>query len=118
MRHMYCTGIDKQFKDSVEQLCAEQPAAKKLLTAIAATGVEGFWTDDPHERMIKRELMNRDSNSTLLRKVDMSDVRIHRYSHALYLHGVIRPNTKDEKLKEKIKEVKEKFGMTAKAKSA
>ena len=115
MRHMYYTDIDGKFEASVEQLRREQPEAIKLLTAIAATGVKGFRTNDLRELDIKRELMNRDSNSTLLRNVGDNNVRIHRFSHALFLQGVTGPNPKDEKLKEKITEVKEKFGMNAKS---
>ena len=116
MRHMYCTEIDKGFQASVKQLCREQPEVIKLLTAIAATGGKGFYTNDQHDDDIMLELMNRNSKSTLLRKVGQNDVRIHRYSHALYLHGVTEPEY--EKAKEKIAAVKEMFGMNAKAKSA
>ena len=112
MRHIYCTGIDAEFEASVKQLLREQPEAIKLLTAIATTGVEGFRPRNQHEDDIMSELMNRDSKSTLLRKVTRNSVRIHRYSHALYLHGMKEPTDKAEK---EIKEVKEKFEMQAKS---
>ena len=111
MRHMYCTEIDGEFEASVEQLRREQPEAIKLLTAIATTGLEGFRTNDLHELDIQRELMNRDSNSTLLRKVTKNRMRIHRYTHALYLSGVKEPNPNDDK----VNDVKKKFGMNAKS---
>ena len=60
--------------------------------------------------------MKRDSDLTLVRKQGASDVRIHRYSHALYLHGVKGPHERN--VEDKIKEVKEKFGMKAKINSA
>ena len=111
MRHMYCTGIDTKFKASVKQLRREQPEAIKLLTAIAATGLEGLYTDDLDESDIMSELMNRDSSATLLRKVDAENVRIHRYSHALYLLGVEEPKPNDDR----VNDVKKKFGMNAKS---
>ena len=114
---MYCTEIDTEYRDSVDQLHRERPEAIKLLTAIAATGVEGLYTDDLHEGDIRRELMKRDSDSTLLRRVRKSrhKVRIHRYSHALHLHGVEGPNPNDEEVEKKIEEVKKKLGMNAKS---
>ena len=111
MRHMYCTGIDTEFEASVKQLGREHPKAIKLLTAIAATGVKGLYTDDLHESDIMSELINRDSSSTLLRKVDKNKVRIYRYSHALFLHGMKEPNDKVQNTDD----VKKKFGMNAKS---
>ena len=58
--------------------------------------------------------MNLDSDSTLFRRVSGTNrVRIHRYSHALSLHGVKGPEDKD--VEQKIQEVKEKFGKNAKS---
>ena len=110
---MYCTGIDKRFDASVDQVSGEAELA--LLTEIAQTGTEGYYPWGHSNKAIVKSLMKRDSESTLLCKVGGDNVRIHRYSHALYLHGVKKPNPKDEKLKEKITEVKEKFGMNAKS---
>ena len=112
MRHMYCTDIDKEFKASVKQLRKAQPEEINLLKSIAETGVKGFFTDDSRNRSILSELMNRDSKLTLLCKVDKNSVRIHRYSHALYLHDVKEPTDKEET---KIKKVKEKYEMKAKS---
>ena len=114
MRHMYCTGIDKRFNASVDQVSGEAELA--LLTEIAQTGTEGYYPWGRSKKAIVKSLMNRDSESTLLRKVHADNVRIHHYSHALYLHGVTGP--KYGKAKEEIEAVKEKFGMNAKAKSA
>ena len=111
MRPTYCTEIDTEFKASVKQLRREQPEAIKLLTAIAATGVKGLYTDDLGESDITSELMNRDSSLTLLRKVGKNNVRIHRYSHALHLLGVEEPNPNDDR----VNDVKKKFGMNAKS---
>ena len=123
MRHMYCTGIDAEFEASVKQIIRQQTESSELLKAIVATGVEGFCTSDLDEKQegIMHELTNRDSSSTLLRKVTKHDVRIHRYSHALYLHGVTgpNPNPEDEKVEQNIKDtikvVKDKFMMNAKS---
>ena len=108
---MYCTDIDGEFEASVKQLRRERPEEIKLLTAIAATGAKGFRTNDLHEDDIMSELMSRDSNLTLLRKVGKNNVRIHRYCHALYLHGVEEPNPNDDR----VNDVKKKFGMNAKS---
>ena len=62
------------------------------------------------------ELRKRDSDSTLIRSVWHCNCRIHHYSHALYLHGVKGPH--EPNVEDKIKEVKEKFGMNAKVNSA
>ena len=113
MRYIYCTGIDKRFDASVDQVSGEAELA--LLTEIAQTGTEGYYPWAHSNKAIVKSLMNRDSEATLLRKVGMDTVRIHRYSHALYLHGVKEPNPTDVKLKEKIAEVKEKFRMNAKS---
>ena len=59
------------------------------------------------------ELTKCDSDSTLIRSTGAARVRIHRYSHALYLHGVKGPDTED--VEQKIQEVKGKFGMNAKS---
>ena len=59
------------------------------------------------------ELSKRDSDSTLIRTVGETHVRIHRYSHALYLNGVKGPD--DEGVEKNITKVKEKFGMNAKS---
>ena len=62
------------------------------------------------------ELSKRHSDSTLIRRKGDSNFTIHHYSHALYLHGVKGPH--EPNVEDKIKEVKEKFGMNAKVNSA
>ena len=109
MRHIYCTEIDKRFDAHVDQVSGEAELA--LLKEIAQTGTKGYYPWGHSNKAIVKSLMNRDSEATLLRKVGMNNVRIHRYSHALYLHGVT-PNDKDADATEK---VKEKFGMKAKS---
>ena len=66
---------------------------------------------DTKEHSRIKALMERDSNSTLLRRVGADNVRIHKYPHALYLHGVKEPH--EPNVEQKIKEVKEKFGINA-----
>ena len=113
MRHTYCTEIDNRFDVSVDQVSGAAELA--LLTDIAKTGTTGYNPRGHSNKAIVKSLMNRDSEATLLRKVGMDTVRIHRYSHALYLLGVKEPNSKDLELKKKIAEVKEKFRMNAKS---
>ena len=86
----------------------------EVLKGMAEAGAKGVYHLAANDDAIT-ELSKRDSDSTLIRTVEHTHVRIHRYSHALYLHGVERPNPKNETLKEKIAEVKEKFGMNAKS---
>ena len=70
--------------------------------------MKGIYIDDNAEDRMTERLLQRDSNSTLLRVVG-DNVRIHRYSHALYLHGVTGPH--EPNVTDKIKDVKGKFGM-------
>ena len=85
----------------------------KLLQKIANEGQTGLFGKDTPERNQIKEMKKRNSESTLLRSVGTHCSRIHRYSHALYLHGVKGPDDKD--VEQKIAEVKEKFGMNAKS---
>ena len=112
MRPTYCTEIDEEYYRACEKL-DEEPELK-LLKEMAEAGANGL---GPRALPITvlANLSERNSHSTLIRKAGKNSVRIHRYSHALYLLGVKEPNPKDVKLKEKIAEVKEKFGMNAKS---
>ena len=83
--------------------------------------MDGFTAhgDDATNALIT-SLLERDSDSTLIQRVGYN-VRIHRYSHALFLHGVEEPGDPNKGDKEKddmIKKVKEMFGMNAKINSA
>ena len=111
MSHMYCTGIDGKYYRACEKL-DEEPELK-LLKEMAEAGANGL---GPRALPITvlANLSERSSDSTLIRKAGDNE-RIHRYSHALYLHGVKEPNPNDLELKKKIAEVKEKFRMNAKS---
>ena len=113
MRRIYCTGIDKKYYRVCEGLKKEPQL--DLLKVMAEAGAKGV---GPYaaSSTVFAELGKRDSNSTLVRLVTENDVRIHRYSHALYLQGVTEPT--DEKATENIEKVKKQFGMNDKAKSA
>ena len=104
----YCTGIDGKYYRVCEPLDKEPEL--KLLKDMAEAGMNGLHVL-PNT---VAKLSERNSDSTLIRK-DATNTRIHRYSHALYLHGVKKPNPKDEKVQETINEVKKKFGMNAKS---
>ena len=92
---------------------------------MAQAGAEGVLRRTANDDAIA-ELIERNSESTVIRRASSTNMRIHRYSHALYLHGVTGPNdtdavevigkvTEDKNVNETIKEVKEKFGMNAKS---
>ena len=112
MRYIYCTGIDEKYRSACEEL--EEEPELGLLKVMAEAGAEGVGPSAAKNTVFAK-LGERDSKLTLVRSASETKVRIHRYSHALYLHGVTGPNDKDA---ETIEKVKEKFGMNAKAKSA
>ena len=107
------TDIDMMFSSSVEFV--SRGTLWELMERIAATGTKGFHPNSQGDHDRVSGLMKRDSESTLVRRQSPTRIRIHDYSHALYLHNVMSPfsNAKD-----KIKEVKEKFGLHAKSSSA
>ena len=88
LRHIYCTGIEKKFATSVDQLKEEAEIA--LLEQIAETGMVGYYPRGADMQRRVNSLMTRNANETLLCKAGASNVKIHRYSHALYLHNVTR----------------------------
>ena len=104
------------FYRSIALVTREGRKEKELLTQIAATGTKGFHAISRSDHDIVSGLMKRDSKSTLVRRRDATRIRIHDYSHALYLHGVKGPH--EPNVEDKIKEVKEKFGMNPKSSSA
>ena len=109
---MYCTGIDSKYHRVCEPL-DEEPELK-LLKKMAEAGMNGL-TPYALPNTVLAKLSERNSDSTIVRQVDETNTRIHRYSHALYLHGV-RPNPKDVTAVQKnITDVKKKFGMNAKS---
>ena len=113
MRYIYCTEIDEKYRSACEGL--EKEPELHLLKVMAEAGAKGVGPSAAKNTVFAK-LGERDSKLTLVRSASETKVRIHRYSHALYLHGVTGP--KYGKAKEKIEEVKKKFGMNAKAKSA
>ena len=111
----YHTGIIGVFKEGNALIRSE--GEKQLLAEIAATGTKGFTThgkDDAKDARLQG-LLQRGSKATLVQRVNRN-VRIHHYSHALFLHGVEGPD--DPKVEDKIKEMKEKFGVNEKINSA
>ena len=109
---MYYTDIDREYHRLCENLDKEPEL--NLLKHIAEAGANGVGPRALSNTVLAK-LSERDSDSTLLRKVRKNTVRIHRYSHALYLHGVKRTNPNDTKMEETIQAVKKKFGMNAKS---
>ena len=108
LQYTHHTGVIKSFKEANRLIDREGAKEKLLLQKIAVTGMEGFRIVDYAERPIRVRLLQRDADSTLIRTVGYN-VRIHRYSHALYLHGVTGPH--EPNVTDKIKDVKGKFGM-------
>ena len=107
LRHIYCTGIEKKFATSVDRLSEEAEIA--LLEQIAETGMVGYYPRGVGMKRRVRSLMTRNANETLLCKAGASNVRIHRYSHALYLHNVTGVNNETEI----INKVKQQFLMNS-----
>ena len=107
---MYCTEIDEEYYRVCENLDKEPEL--KLLKEMAEAGAKGIGPRALPNTVLAK-LSERNSDSTLIRKVGKNNARIHRYSHALYLHGVTGP--KDEKATDDIEKVKEKFRMKAKS---
>ena len=91
----------------------EEPRLQ-FLKVLAQAGGEGVLRSVNFDAI--DELSKRDSEATLIRRKGPSYFRMHHYSHALYLHGVKGPH--EPNVEDKIKEVKEKFGMNAKVNSA
>ena len=91
----------------------EEPRLE-FLKALAQAGGEGVFRSANKDAI--DELGKRDSEATLIRRKGSSYFRMHHYSHALYLHGVKGPH--EPNVEDKIKKVKEKFGMNAKVSSA
>ena len=91
----------------------EEPELK-FLKVLAQAGGDGLLDNANFDAI--DELSKRDSEATLICRKEDSNFTIHHYSHALYLHGVKGPH--EPNVEDKIKEVKEKFGMNAKVNSA
>eukprot|EP00754_Rhynchopus_humris_P033858 Rhum_TRINITY_DN15487_c4_g1::Rhum_TRINITY_DN15487_c4_g1_i1::g.159290::m.159290 len=86
--------VDEEFAESCRCLGDDLGKDRPLVTRIAEAGSTGTVGRDSSERSAIKNLMKRDSDSTLLRMSEKA-VRIHRYPHALYLHGVTGPDVPD-----------------------
>ena len=103
-KHISCAEVDAAYDHTCRAIRSMKEVT--LLTKIAREGQDGYcYAPDEEDRI--DELMQRDSDSTVLREVGLTYVRIRHYSHALCLHGVNGPSDPD--VEQKIKEVKKKF---------